>query len=202
MKSFYFNAGIINGKNEYNPAISSESNNILPDIAFEQVFEGTTIYRKLFIVPEKAITLLVICIGIHSPGYYLHVGTANDSDASDYIQWKGTGILESAITKDSKTLTVNVEEPGLGFSVLDIIRISDGVNYDFARIKSISWYQKKAVINLMPNGQLARDYSAGSLVSSCIERSRAGINSIWIKNVIPQDARIVRNQSVEILGFM
>ena len=183
------NGGIL----DISPILNNKKNNLLIDVTPDEVSQGLIRYRKLFLIPQRELPFLKIYLSQPSTGtnnLLIHSGTPTDTqeDAENYISWKGSGLIYTALLAgDITSIVVQSKNEGEGFNPFDIIRLSDDTNEDFIRINAVSWNGNIATLTCIPNSYINYNYPVVSYISACIEKGVCSITPIWVKEIIPED---------------
>jgi hypothetical protein len=114
--------------------------------------------------------------------------TDTQADADGYTGWQGSGLLKTAISAGGITsLVVISENTGQGFNPCDLLYLSEGDNFDFIRIRSVTWAGYEATIIPVDNTFIGSDYSTAAYASAIIERGQRDDYAFWFKETIPMD---------------
>jgi len=212
VKLFFFKSEKVDDSNYNGGHISSQpliekKNELLPTVPLEKAITGTVYYRKFFIIPEYTCPTLRIFLdapSLANDNCLIQQGTCTDkqSDVIDYTEWKGTGILQDTLDNSIAITSFSVlsKISGQGFNVLDLVRISDGINKDFIRIKSLSWSGNIVTLVFFDDTFINSSYEVGANISACIERGRNNKMSVWIKENIPVEIGMYSNNINYIKG--
>ena len=165
------------GKISANRVTTNTLNNLFPNVTSAERTAGVTRYRKVFMKNENSSDIVLettkLYIGMLSSGedYFRMVeGTDSDiqSDADDYTNWFGSGILNTNLLSGESSMEVAYDTNDGVFSGESILlRLDDGTNNaEVQLVGSPSWLGNIATLSF--SGALEADFDADDTVVSTV----------------------------------
>jgi len=165
------------GKISENRVTTNVLNNLFPNVTSAERTAGVTRYRKVFMKNENSndITLETtkLYIGMLSSGEdYFRIVEGNDldiqSDADDYTNWFGSGILNQNLLSGESSMEVSYDVNDGVFSGESILlRLDDGTNNaEVQLVGSPVWVGNIATLTF--SGALEADFDADDTVVATV----------------------------------
>lgn len=166
--------------------VDNTLNNLFPNTTAAERVAGKTRYRKQFIrnrsVPSGELENTKIWVGARSLAddyYQLHSGIDTDTQtqADDYTDWCGAGLLNEAVESDDTSLMVTFDTNSGVFSGESVyVRVDDGTNnVEVQVIGTPSWTGEVANITIIDS--LRYNFAVDSVVSTIIDFGTIGSSS-------------------------